>query len=83
MFQSNIVRWESTNRWYEASIICDLLGDWMVIRRWGGLRNRRGGHKIDHFPGYLEACSHMEMIDRRRRYRRSGYQRLNFDQPLF
>lgn len=31
MFQSEIVRWVSKDRWYHAYIVCDLLGDWTVV----------------------------------------------------
>lgn len=76
MFQSEIVRWVSKDRWYHAYIVCDLLGDWTVVRQWGGLHNRRGGQKIDHVSCFVEANAHMKMIERRRRYSHSGYQQV-------
>lgn len=38
-------RWESVTRWYEAELMCDLFGDWLVVRRWGGLYSELLWHK--------------------------------------
>lgn len=32
-------------RYYTAQILQDLLGEWVVIQRWGSLGGRQGGHK--------------------------------------
>ena len=45
-----IWRWESATRWYEAELISDLFGDWLVVRRWGGLYSERYGTKTDVVP---------------------------------
>ncbi len=36
-------RWETSSRWYEAELVHDLLGDWVVVRRWGGKGSKRHG----------------------------------------
>ncbi|SEO99739.1 hypothetical protein [Nitrosovibrio sp. Nv6] len=28
-------RWETAQRWYEVELVRDLIGDWVVVRRWG------------------------------------------------
>lgn len=60
MFQSHIVRWETDSRWHEACIICDLLGDWTVLRRWGSRFSSHGNFMVEPVFGYLEACRRME-----------------------
>ncbi|EHL21075.1 hypothetical protein KYG_19948 [Acidovorax sp. NO-1] len=36
------LRWESASRYYEAALLQDLLGDWVLSTARGGLRNRLG-----------------------------------------
>ena len=37
--------WLTESRYYHVSIISDLLGDWVLVRHWGGRHSRRGGQK--------------------------------------
>ena len=77
MFQSHVVRWENASRWYEACIICDLLGDWTVFRRWGSRSTGHGGFLVEPVAGYLQACQRMDEIDLERRRRPVPYRRVS------
>jgi hypothetical protein len=68
-----IWRWESEIRWYEAELVCDLLGDCLVVRRWGGLYSDRYGTKTDLVPDLLSGVALMFSIDRERQARKSPY----------
>lgn len=73
MFQGRTVRWETTDRWYEASIVRDLLDDWTVWRRWGSRHSTLGGSMVELAQGYDDACQRIKAIDRQRRARRKSY----------
>ena len=65
-------RWETAQRYYEAMALQDLWGDWVVLQRWGGKHNQRGGFRF--IPIALnEVEGFMTQIDIVRR--RHGYQR--------
>ena len=36
-------RWETAQRWYEVELVRDLLGDWVLMCRWGSKASRRYG----------------------------------------
>ena len=72
-YQSEALRWETATRWYEASIIRDLLGDWTVVRRWGGRTNRLNGRLIEVVADYEAACRRLNEIDAERRSRPTPY----------
>jgi hypothetical protein len=38
-------RWETATRYYETIVMRDLLGDCVLIKRWGGKFNRISGSK--------------------------------------
>jgi hypothetical protein len=38
--------WETAQRWYEVELVRDLLGDWVVVPRWGSKASRRYGELI-------------------------------------
>ena len=57
-------RWESEYRWYEAEILCDLFGDWLIVRRWGGLYSDRHGEKTEVVPDLLSGVAVLFAIDR-------------------
>lgn len=61
-----IWRWESATRWYEAELMCDLFGDWLVVRRWGGLYSERYGTKTDVVPDLLSGVALLFEIDQER-----------------
>ena len=35
--------WETAQRWYEVELVHDLLGDWVLMRRWGSKTSGRYG----------------------------------------
>jgi hypothetical protein len=39
-------RWETAQRWHEVELVLDLLGDWVLMRRWGSKASRRHGEQI-------------------------------------
>lgn len=69
-------RWESENRWYEAELLCDLFGDWLLIRRWGGLYNDRYGTKTEVVLDLLSGVALLFAIDKERKARRPLYKRV-------
>lgn len=66
-------------RWYEASIVYDLLGDWTVVRRWGGRKNRLNGHLVEVVADYEAACRRLDAIDAERRKRPTPYWAVQHD----
>lgn len=66
-------RWEHPDkkRYYKLILSCDLLGDWVVTRVWGGLNQATG--RISHIPcpTYNDAIRLMEKISKTRTKR--GY----------
>lgn len=69
-------RWESEYRWYEAELINDLFGDWLVVRRWGGLYSDRHGEKTDVVSDLLSGVALLFAINRERQIRKPPYKRL-------
>nr|CBL47419.1 hypothetical protein pPAA3_0028 [Photorhabdus asymbiotica] len=66
-------RWESATRWYEAELMCDLFGDWLVVRRWGGLYSECYGTKTDVVPDLLSGVAPLFEIDQERQRRNPPY----------
>ncbi len=66
-------RWEHPDkkRYYKLILSCDLLGDWVVTRVWGGLNQATG--RVSHIPcsTYDDAITLMEKISQTRAKR--GY----------
>lgn len=71
-------RWETELRWYEAELVCDLFGDWLVVRRWGGLYSARHGTKTEVVPDMLSGVMMLFVIDRERQQRKPPYCRVIF-----
>lgn len=69
-------RWESEYRWYEAELVNDLFGDWLVVRRWGGLYSERHGTKTEVVPDLLTGVAQLHAIDRERHARKPPYMRM-------
>ena len=70
-------RWENPTRWYEALIVLDLLGDWTVVRRWGGRGSRLGNQLIEVVDDYPTAVTRVDKIDAQRRRRKVPYCRVS------
>ena len=67
------MRWvnEAKARYYQAELVQDLFGDWVVITAWGGLGSRRGRQRNLFVPSYEAGVQQLAAIDKRRRQR--GY----------
>ncbi len=67
-------RFESETRYYVVLVITDLLGDIVVVRRWGGLGSARGGAKNEPAGSMEEASARFERLGKVRVAR--GYARV-------
>jgi hypothetical protein len=63
----------SNGRRYLIELFEDLLGDWILIRRWMGMR-RPGNQKMALMPSYEKALDHIKRIEGKRQKR--GYFRV-------
>jgi predicted DNA-binding WGR domain protein len=55
-------------RYYKIILQKDLFGDWLVIRKWGGLKNNRRGGKVLLFRCFGKAVQHYnEMTNKKKR----------------
>lgn len=59
-------RWETVSRWYEVDLMRDLLGDWVVIRRWGGKGSNRHGQKTELVVDEIQGIKAVEVIGQMR-----------------
>jgi predicted DNA-binding WGR domain protein len=66
-------RWEHEDRrrYYEARVLQDLFGGWIVHRVWGGIGSRFGGQQTDPVLSERAAIEAVALLDRRGRKR--GY----------
>lgn len=55
-------RWETAQRWYEAELVRDLLGDWVLMRRWGSKTSRQHGELSHLVAGEAEGKQFIEKI---------------------
>jgi hypothetical protein len=69
-------RWETTQRWYEVELGRDLLGDWVVMRRWGSKASRRYGELCHVVAGEVEGRKFIEKIHLVRLRRKPAYWRV-------
>lgn len=69
-------RWETEARWYEAELLCDMFGDWVVIRSWGGMYSGLRGTKTDVVADMLSGVALLYEIDRERGARKPPYMRV-------
>lgn len=62
-------RWTNPEkfRYYQADLVKDLFGDWLVITAWGGLGSKRGGMRNIYVPSYEVGLQQLAAIDKRRR----------------
>lgn len=66
------LRWESASRYYEAALLQDLLGDWVLSTARGGLRNRLGAIRHLALPSRDAAVKALASLHKLRL--RRGYQ---------
>jgi hypothetical protein len=69
-------RWETARRWCEAELVRDLLGDWVLIRRWGGKASGRHGEKLAVVADERDGLIRLERIHRARARRKPPYWRI-------
>lgn len=70
----------TTHRWYAASVVRDLLGDTVIVLRWGSRVTRRGGLRSQAVSG--EGQAERLILQLRRRRTRRGYQEVSGAVPL-
>ena len=58
--------WKTDRRYYQAEIMQDLFGVWIIKRTWGGLNSRRGGNDTKHANSYDEALQMLHSTAKRR-----------------
>ena len=63
--------WQTDRRYYQADIMQDLFGTWVLKRSWGGLGNHRRNSKTHAFAQYEEALQFFGQVAKRRQQR--GY----------
>jgi hypothetical protein len=69
-------RWETAQRWYEAELVLDLLGDWVLMRRRGSKASRRCGELSRVVAGEAEGRQFIERINLVRLRRKPAYWRI-------
>jgi hypothetical protein len=62
-----MARWETSTRWYEAHVLSDLFGGWVVVRTWGGKGSRRRGGLIEPVANQEAGVRRVSEICARRR----------------
>ena len=69
-------RWINTEkqRYYQAYLVKDLLGDWVLVRAWGSLNTARGSQRTDLVSSEADGLQKLVALDRRRQQR--GYRPL-------
>lgn len=67
--------WQSNNRYYVINAHKDLLGDWVVVRTWGGLFNNRGNRKVSVTYSEADTVALVKQIANKRKHR--GYSPTN------
>ena len=69
-------RWETAQRWYEAELVLDLLGDWVLMRRWGSKASRQHGELSHLVSGEAAGRQFIERIHLVRLRRKPAYWRV-------
>jgi hypothetical protein len=69
-------RCEPVQRWDEVELVRDLLGDWVVMRRWGSKASRRYGELSHVVEGEAEGRQFIEKIHLMRLRRNPAYWRV-------
>ncbi len=58
-------------RYYQASLVLDLFGDWTLLCAWGGLGSMRGNYSITGVSSYEDGLRKIDELDAYRKKR--GY----------
>lgn len=64
-------RWETPDRFYQAWLGQDLLGDWTVLQQWGGKHTGLGSQLVVCVETATEGLQHLTGVARQRE--RRGY----------
>lgn len=72
MNASTLYRWETHDRFYQAWLGQDLLGDWTVLQQWGGKHSGLGSQKVVCVATAIEGLQRLAVVARQREHR--GYQ---------
>lgn len=59
--------WLSDCRYYSVRVQRDLLGDWTMVKRWGGRGNNLGGEEVSGYPTLAAVFDEVRRIDSLRR----------------
>lgn len=60
-------RWHKGNqRFYQAQLVKDMLGDWCILCTWGSLNSRLGNHKTHVFSDKNEALVFVDALNEKR-----------------
>jgi hypothetical protein len=67
------MRWvnDQKRRYYQAVLVVDLFGSWVLVTAWGGLDSQRGNMRSTLVESHADGLAHIQALDRRRRQR--GY----------
>jgi predicted DNA-binding WGR domain protein len=71
MLPSATRRWQTATRYYSAWVQCDLLGQWQLVRAWGGRGSRLGNAIV--VPANDQAQALQMMADQAKRRMRRHY----------
>jgi predicted DNA-binding WGR domain protein len=74
-----LLEYRTDRRGYTMCLERDLLGSFVLYRRWYGLHNRRGGMKCQVFEREQDALEEVKRLARVRE--RHGYRLLSVDPP--
>lgn len=67
-----LMRWETPDRFYQAGVELDLLGDWIVLQQWGGKHSGLGSQLVVCVETEAEGLKRLASVARQRE--RRGYQ---------
>ena len=65
---------ETKRRYYQAEVVRDLFGEWVLVTAWGGMDSHRGRMRSTLLASYADGLERIEALDQRRRKR--GYGRV-------
>lgn len=65
--------WQNTTRWYGVEICIDLIGDLLLIQRWGGKKNTLHGEKRTVLSDLKTGLQCLHKINKQRQSRKDPY----------
>jgi hypothetical protein len=67
-------------RYYQAHLVVDLLGDWVLLTAWGSVDSHRGNMRSTLVESHADGLERIQAIDKRRRQR--GYRSVDEAVPV-